>query len=246
VIAFWCEAGHWFALVFQFHKGATFVQTLDGSSFNPEEECPEELWRDWGSGRPLVWICGRGASRFWSSTRSPTRRSGNADHLLEAGAAIRCKNLPALAWKIDRLLDDPTRLAVMRASARRLARPHAARDIAATLLGTIAQPRLRRAGSAGMALTVVTTVPSTSMVRRGRSSWATASVTSSWFSRLKAVSVVRVNVRSQLPTVRAVGTRPRPQKRCTNGSRARYCRCSSRRPPTYSNAKTSRLSRALP
>jgi processive 1,2-diacylglycerol beta-glucosyltransferase len=26
----------------------------------------------------------------------------NADHLLEGGAAIRCNNLPALAWKIDR------------------------------------------------------------------------------------------------------------------------------------------------
>jgi hypothetical protein len=46
VIAFWCEAEHRFALVFQFQKGATFVQTVDGSNFNPEEECPEELWRD--------------------------------------------------------------------------------------------------------------------------------------------------------------------------------------------------------
>jgi processive 1,2-diacylglycerol beta-glucosyltransferase len=50
--------------------------------------------------------------------------------------AIRCNNLPALAWKIDRLLDDQVRLATMRANARRLARPHAARDIAATLIGT--------------------------------------------------------------------------------------------------------------
>jgi hypothetical protein len=64
----------------------------------------------------------------------PGQEERNADHLLEAGAAIRCNNLPALAWKIDRLLDDPARLAAMRASARRLARPHAARDIAATLV----------------------------------------------------------------------------------------------------------------
>ena len=66
----------------------------------------------------------------------PGQEERNADHLLEAGAAIRCNNLPALAWKIDRLLDDPARLAAMRANARRLARPHAARDIAATLVGT--------------------------------------------------------------------------------------------------------------
>ena len=43
----------------------------------------------------------------------PGQEERNADHLLEAGAAIRCNNLPALAWKIDRLLDDPARLAAM-------------------------------------------------------------------------------------------------------------------------------------
>ena len=66
----------------------------------------------------------------------PGQEERNADHLLEAGVAIRCNNLPALAWKIDRLLDDPARLAAMRANAWRLARPHAAQDIAAALLGT--------------------------------------------------------------------------------------------------------------
>jgi hypothetical protein len=49
-----------------------------------------------------------GAFSSNSSTRTtrpgpwPRRRAGqeerNADHLLEAGAAIRCNNLPALAW----------------------------------------------------------------------------------------------------------------------------------------------------
>ena len=58
-----------------------------------------------------------------------------AVHLLEAGAAIRCNNLPALAWNIDRLLGDPARLTAMRANTTGLARPHAARDIAATLIG---------------------------------------------------------------------------------------------------------------
>jgi processive 1,2-diacylglycerol beta-glucosyltransferase len=65
----------------------------------------------------------------------PGQEERNADHLMEAGTAIRSNNLPALAWKIDRLLEDPARLAAMRANARRLARPQAARDIAATLLG---------------------------------------------------------------------------------------------------------------
>ena len=57
----------------------------------------------------------------------------NADYLLEEGAAIHGNNLPALAWKLDRLLDDPGRLAALRANAHRIARPHAARDVVATL-----------------------------------------------------------------------------------------------------------------
>ena len=64
----------------------------------------------------------------------PGQEERNADHLLEAGVAIRCNNMPALAWKIDRLLDDPVRLATMRANARRVGRPNAARDIAAALV----------------------------------------------------------------------------------------------------------------
>ncbi len=58
----------------------------------------------------------------------------NADHLLEEGAAIRCNNLPVLAYKIDKLLGDPQRLAAMRNSARRLGRPRAAYDIVEKLL----------------------------------------------------------------------------------------------------------------
>ena len=53
----------------------------------------------------------------------PGQEERNADHLLEEGAAIRCNNLPVLAYKIDRLLDDPARLAAMRANVARLARP---------------------------------------------------------------------------------------------------------------------------
>lgn len=64
----------------------------------------------------------------------PGQEERNADHLLEEGAAIRCNNLPVLAYKIDRLLDDPQRLATMRANVRRLARPRAAHEIITKLL----------------------------------------------------------------------------------------------------------------
>lgn len=59
----------------------------------------------------------------------PGQEERNSDHLLEEGAALRCNNLPALAYKIDRLLDDPARFEAMRASVRRLARPRAAFDV---------------------------------------------------------------------------------------------------------------------
>ena len=64
----------------------------------------------------------------------PGQEERNSDHLLEEGAAIRCNNLPVLAYKIDSLLDDPVRLAAMRANVRRLARPRAAYDIVNKLL----------------------------------------------------------------------------------------------------------------
>ncbi len=60
----------------------------------------------------------------------PGQEERNADHLLETGAAMRCNNLPAAAWKIATLLDDPARLNRMREAARKLARPAAAAAIA--------------------------------------------------------------------------------------------------------------------
>jgi processive 1,2-diacylglycerol beta-glucosyltransferase len=63
----------------------------------------------------------------------PGQEARNSDHLLEEGAAIRCNNLPVLAYKIARLLDDPQRLITIRENARRLARPNAAHDIVAKL-----------------------------------------------------------------------------------------------------------------
>jgi len=59
----------------------------------------------------------------------PGQEERNSDVLLEEGAAIRCNNLPAIGWKIDRLLADPRRVAAMKRNALRLGRPHAARDV---------------------------------------------------------------------------------------------------------------------
>jgi len=60
----------------------------------------------------------------------PGQEERNANHLLEAGAAIRCNNLPAAAWKIAALLDDAARLTRMRDAAKKLGRPAAAAAIA--------------------------------------------------------------------------------------------------------------------
>lgn len=67
----------------------------------------------------------------------PGQEARNADHLLEAGAAIRCNNLPAAAWKISALMDRPEKLESMRAAARAMARPKASRTIVEDALGLI-------------------------------------------------------------------------------------------------------------
>ncbi len=64
----------------------------------------------------------------------PGQEERNSDHLLEEGCAVRCNNLPALAYKLDLLLADPARFRLMRANSLRLARPDAARDIVSRLL----------------------------------------------------------------------------------------------------------------
>ena len=64
----------------------------------------------------------------------PGQEERNSDHLLEEGVGIRCNNLPVLAYKIDRLLEDAERFQKMKAAARRLARPRAAHDIVSRLL----------------------------------------------------------------------------------------------------------------
>jgi len=68
----------------------------------------------------------------------PGQEERNSDHLLEDGVAIRCNNPAALAFKIDRLLDNPSRLSAMRAAALKLSRPRAAFEIVERLVS--AQP----------------------------------------------------------------------------------------------------------
>ena len=67
----------------------------------------------------------------------PGQEERNADHLLEAGAAIRCNNLPAAAWKIAALLDQPEKLHTMSEAAAAMARPGAARAIVEDALGLL-------------------------------------------------------------------------------------------------------------
>jgi processive 1,2-diacylglycerol beta-glucosyltransferase len=64
----------------------------------------------------------------------PGQEERNSDHLLEQGVAIRCNNLPVLAYKIDKLLDDESRFRQMQNNALEMSRPRAAFDIVERLL----------------------------------------------------------------------------------------------------------------
>lgn len=64
----------------------------------------------------------------------PGQEERNADHLLERGAAIRCNNLPVLAWKIEQLLDDAERWNAMKKNVQRLAMPDATDAIVQRIL----------------------------------------------------------------------------------------------------------------
>ncbi|MGC8623823.1 MAG: MGDG synthase family glycosyltransferase [Phycisphaerae bacterium] len=64
----------------------------------------------------------------------PGQEERNSAHLLELGVAIRSNNLPTLAWKIQKLMADPRRLASMRENTHQLAHPEAAQTIVNTLL----------------------------------------------------------------------------------------------------------------
>jgi len=64
----------------------------------------------------------------------PGQEERNSDHLLEGAVAIRCNNLPTLSYKLERLLGDPDRFKSMQASALRMGRPNAAREIVEQLV----------------------------------------------------------------------------------------------------------------
>jgi processive 1,2-diacylglycerol beta-glucosyltransferase len=64
----------------------------------------------------------------------PGQEERNSDHLLEEGAAIKCNEMTTVAFKIDRLLADPERLACMAARARALGQPLAAQQVVEALL----------------------------------------------------------------------------------------------------------------
>jgi processive 1,2-diacylglycerol beta-glucosyltransferase len=64
----------------------------------------------------------------------PGQEERNSDHLLEEGAAIRCNNLPTLAYKIDRMLENKKHFVEMKQNALRFARPNASREIVEKLL----------------------------------------------------------------------------------------------------------------
>jgi processive 1,2-diacylglycerol beta-glucosyltransferase len=65
----------------------------------------------------------------------PGQEERNADHLLEAGVALRCNTPATLAWKIEALLRDPARLETMRVKARAFGKPFAGQTIVQALLG---------------------------------------------------------------------------------------------------------------
>ncbi len=64
----------------------------------------------------------------------PGQEERNSDHLLEEGCAIKCNNLPTLAYKFDKLLSDERRFAKMRENVSHLARPNSAENIVENLL----------------------------------------------------------------------------------------------------------------
>ena len=86
-----------------------------------------------GIGLGFAMGCARmgGDIAIWA--RNAEKNAAAKAQLLEAGAGIRCNNLPTLSWKLDQLLNDPQRFATMQANARKLARPNAAHDIVAKL-----------------------------------------------------------------------------------------------------------------
>jgi processive 1,2-diacylglycerol beta-glucosyltransferase len=69
----------------------------------------------------------------------PGQEERNADFLLEAGAGVKAHGLDSLRFKLTKLLADPDRIQQMRAAARRVRRPDAAREVVVRMLSTTGQ-----------------------------------------------------------------------------------------------------------
>ena len=70
----------------------------------------------------------------------PLQEEANADFLLENGAAARVEPLTTFTFKLRRLLEEPGRMAAMRSSAARLARPDAATSVARSVISELLGP----------------------------------------------------------------------------------------------------------
>ena len=78
-------------------------------------------------------VLARGAAMIIANP-VPGQETRNSDFILENGAGVKVNNLPTLAHKLTRLLDEPARLQQMKAAARRLGRPRAAFEVAKAAL----------------------------------------------------------------------------------------------------------------
>jgi processive 1,2-diacylglycerol beta-glucosyltransferase len=65
----------------------------------------------------------------------PGQEERNADHLLEAGAALKAHDLAGVEYRLRGLLAERGRLAAMRQRALAIATPDAARDVLRHALG---------------------------------------------------------------------------------------------------------------
>ena len=82
----------------------------------------------------------------------PGQESRNSDYLLENGAGIKINNVATMAFKIEALLRDATRLRSLKQSAKRIATPRAAFDVARVALSfvsraTASAPRVSQAST---------------------------------------------------------------------------------------------------
>jgi len=71
----------------------------------------------------------------------PGQEERNSDQLLEKGMAIKCNDFTTLAYKVEKLLEDPSRLESMRRKALSWSHPDAALVIARTLIEETGRPQ---------------------------------------------------------------------------------------------------------